>query len=125
MKQIDLDPQAYRVSGRPRIVRSILHKPVFMSISTVLGVWVAITLGVVFQSNGFGRAPDWAWWALFPSLIITPTFLLFAAIFGDDHAVTEVAAPSVATHSNCLPEPAVKQATEIAPPKFEGYRDQQ
>lgn len=95
MKQIDLEPEAYRVSGRQRLVRSILHKPVFMTISTVLGVWVAIAIGVLQQVNGFGRSPEWALWALYPSFVVVPAFFLFAALADNDATVAAEPASAV------------------------------
>lgn len=84
MKQIDLEPGAYRESGRQRLVRSILHKPVFMTISTVLGVWVAIAVGAAHVYKGFGRVPlEVAVW-LFPSIPITAAFFIFAALVDQD-----------------------------------------
>lgn len=89
MKQIDLEPESYRVSGRDRIVRSILHKPVFMTIATILGVWVAVTLGVVFQYDGFARVPSWAFWTLYPSLALFPAFFVFVALMDEDRFIAE------------------------------------
>lgn len=102
MKQIELEPEAYRVSGRSRLVRSILHKPVFMTIATVLGVWVALAIGVLQQSNGFGRSPEWAFWALYPSFIAMPAFFLFAAIADND--ATEAVGPASAELPDYSPE---------------------
>lgn len=94
MNQIDLEPQAYRVTGRARVVRSILHKPAFMTIATVLGVWVAVTLGVVFQVKGFGRLPDWAAWTLLPSLAFASAFLIFATLVDEDKAIPDIEPPA-------------------------------
>ena len=84
VKQIDLEPERYRVRGRSRIIRSVLHKPVFMTISTALGAWVALTLGVVYQYEGFARVPyGLALW-LYPSLLVAPAFFLWAALNDED-----------------------------------------
>lgn len=94
MNHIDLEPHAYRETGRARLVRSILHKPVFMTISTVLGVWCAVTIGVVMQSKGFGRVPEWAVWMLLPSLAVSPAFLIFAALVDEDKAIPDIGTPA-------------------------------
>lgn len=69
-------------------MRSILHRPVFMTIAAILGVWVAITWGVVQQSHGFARVPGWAYWVLYPSFVLTPLFFLFAAIADNDRIIS-------------------------------------
>lgn len=84
--QIDLEPERYRETGRARLVRSILHKPVFMTISTLLGVWIAIALGVVSASKGFMRVPEWAVWTLYPSFAFGIAFLVFAVLNDEDRA---------------------------------------
>src|SRR5690554_1221171 len=82
--QIDLEPGKYRETGRARIVRSILHKPVFLTISTLLGAWVALALGVAQASGGFGRVPDWAAWTLYPSFAVGLLFLVFCVVTDGD-----------------------------------------
>lgn len=88
MKQIDLGPENYRESGRQRVIRSILHKPVFLTISAVLGAWVASAIGVAMQYDGFARAPQWAMFWLYPSLLLAPAFWIFAALVDGDRVVT-------------------------------------
>lgn len=54
MKQIDLEPEAYRETGKARLIRSILHKPVFMTISTILALW---TVSPLFATGGGAFEP--------------------------------------------------------------------
>lgn len=82
------------MTGRARLVRSILHKPVFMTISTALGVWVAITMGVVYQFDGFARVPGELAWFLYPSLLAAPAFGLFVVLNDEDRLEQSVQAPT-------------------------------
>lgn len=123
MKKIDLEPDGYRETGRARLVRSILHKPVFMTISTVLGVWVAVSIGVVQQSNGFGRSPEWAFWTLYPSFVLMPAFFLFAAL-ADDDRTTSVAEQGTSVLRAPRPGSPDQRSGAQALPKSEDYRDE-
>lgn len=84
MQQIDLEPEAYRVTGRQKLVRSVLHKPVFMTISTILGIWVAAAIGVPRVSNGVFEVPAWLMYCLWPSLVVTPAFFIWAVLNDQD-----------------------------------------
>lgn len=103
MKQIDLEPHRYRVTGAARLVRSILHRPVFLTISTVLGVWVAAAVGTASASGGFARAPEWAIWTLYPSLVIAPIFFVLCALVDGDRLIAEEQAPE--RYSSKTPAP--------------------
>ena len=84
--QIDLEPTAYRETGKARIIRSILHKPVFMTISTVLALWVACSLGVPQIAEGNFEIPlPWAVFLLL-SWVVAPAFFIWA-IFNDGDRV--------------------------------------
>lgn len=73
-----------------------------MTIATVLGVWVALAIGVLQQFNGFGRSPEWTFWALYPSFVAMPAFFLFAAIADND--AIEAVEPASAGLPDCSPE---------------------
>lgn len=121
MKQIELEPGAYRETGRQRLVRSILHRPVFMTISTALGVWVAVAIGVLQQFNGFGRSPEWALWTLYPAFVAVPAFFLFVALADNDRAI-EAAGPTSAGQQDSSAE---QQAQPPAGQLPQGSRDYQ
>lgn len=89
MKQIDLEPSEYRESGRARIIRSILHKPVFMTISTVLGVLCTAPwfLGG-FISMGW-PIPDWTGPLSFAPWVLAVCFAVFAIVMDDDRVARE------------------------------------
>lgn len=104
MKQIDLEPDAYRESGKAKLVRSILHKPVFMTLSAIFGVWVALALGSASVSGGFLRVPEWVVWAFYPSLILAPAFFLFCALNDEDRQEPLQSQDRSQTHSLGLGE---------------------
>lgn len=117
MKQIDLEPGAYRESGRQRLVRSILHKPVFMTISTVLGVWVAIAWGAAQVYDGFGRVPSEVAVLLFPSFPVAAAFFIFAALVDQD-PVAE--APTSSKSPSRRVEPPAQQSADRGPTASQG-----
>lgn len=81
---IDLEPAAYRETGRQRLIRSILHRPVFMTISTALGLWVAACFSIPTLADGVFAIPVWMAWCLLASLPTTAIFFVWAALNDQD-----------------------------------------
>lgn len=129
MKQIDLEPEAYRLTGRQRIVRSILHKPVFMTVSTVLAVWFAASIGVPKVSQGVFDVPDWLFLALMLSWIVAPAFFIWAMLNDGDRTQDQPdGRPSSAMRRPELTAPAPSRGApiaEISPSSPENVRQAQ
>ena len=123
MQQIDLEPGAYRETGRQRIIRSILHKPVFMTISTVLGLWFAASLGLPQLAEGVFVIPDWGYIALALSWVVVPVFFIWAVLNDRDRTVSQGwsrQAPHPAQHLPVSADQATRRAelpAERAGPK--------
>ncbi len=125
MKQIDLEPEEYRETGRARLIRSILHKPVFMTITTVLAVWVAITWGVTKQYGGILRVPDWVYFTLYPSVFVSIAFGIFCILNDADRVEQWAARPVLDPLAKPTPERLAAKTARMTPdekPAISRYR---
>lgn len=116
MKQIELEPDAYRVTGRKRLVRSILHKPVFMTISTALGIWCAVPL-FLGQVPNWDTLPTWGLWLAFAGWPVAIAFAVLVVVTDVDDRQVEIASPK-----HRLPQAPSRAAQREAPDVYSQVR---